>query len=71
MPSLATIFPASLFVFALLFSPALASASAPFSAQLDATDYAAGLTKLSADQRAALDSQIERELTVARQGDVV
>ena len=72
MPSLAPNFPASLLVFALLFLPALASASAPFSAQLDATDHAAaGLTKLSAEQRAALDAQIERELTVARQGNVV
>jgi hypothetical protein len=72
MPSLAPNLPASLLVFTLLFFPALASASAPFSAQLDATDHAAaGLTKLSAEQRAALDSQIERELTVARQGNVV
>ena len=55
MPSLAPNLPASLLVFALLFLPALASASAPF----------------SAEQRAALDSQIERELTVARQGNVV
>ena len=72
MPSLAPIFPASLLVFALLFLPALARASAPFSAQLDATDHAAaGLAKLSTEQRAALDAQIERELTVARQGNVV
>ncbi len=72
MPPLARIFPPSLLVFALLISPARAGTSALFTAQLDATDHAAaGLTKLSADQRAALDAQIERELTVARQGDVV
>lgn len=43
-----------------------------FTAKLSATDQAAtGLTKLSAEQAAALDAQIAREITVARQGDVV
>lgn len=43
-----------------------------FTAKLSATDQAAtGLTKLSAEQTAALDAQIAREITVARQGDVV
>lgn len=43
-----------------------------FSAKLSAADQAAaGLTKLSAEQLAALDTQIAREITAARQGDVV
>ena len=42
-----------------------------FTAKLSATDQAAtGLTQLSAEQRSALDTQIVREITVARQGDV-
>ena len=43
-----------------------------FTAKLSATDQAAtGLAKLSTEQATALDAQIARELTVARQGDVV
>lgn len=43
-----------------------------FTAKLDAADQtAAGLAKLSPAQLAALDTQIAREITVARQGDVI
>ncbi len=72
MPPLARILPASLLALTLVFVAARASAASAFSAQLnDADRTAAGLAKLSADQLAALDTQIEREITVARQGDVV
>ena len=43
-----------------------------FTTRLDSSERAAaGLVKLSPDQLVALDTQIARELTVARQGDVV
>ena len=43
-----------------------------FTTRLDSSERAAaGLVKLSPDQLFALDTQIARELTVARQGDVV
>eukprot|EP01034_Spumella_vulgaris_P008328 gene8328-10602_t len=45
---------------------------ASFTAKLDPADQtAAGLAKLSPAQLAALDTQIAREITVARQGDVI
>jgi len=53
-------------------TPTRAEETPSFAAQLDSADRtAAGLHHLSATQLAALDSQVERELTVARQGDVV
>jgi hypothetical protein len=57
---------------ALLATAVRADEPAAFTAQLDAADRAAaGLAKLSPAQLAALDTQIAREITVARQGDVV
>lgn len=53
-------------------APARADEPASFTAKLDAADQAAvGLAKLSPAQLAALDTQIAREITVARQGDVI
>ncbi|MBC7368155.1 MAG: hypothetical protein H7343_15305 [Undibacterium sp.] len=56
-----------------LFYGASARADEPgFTAKLGAIDQSAtGLAKLSAEQAAALDAQIVREIAVARQGDVV
>lgn len=60
---------ASVFVF---LAPTRADEIPSFSGQLDSTDRAAaGLQHLTATQLAALDTQVARELTVARQGDVV
>ncbi len=51
---------------------AAAPSEIPFTASLSpAEQTASGLAKLSATERAALDAQIARELTLARQGDVV
>lgn len=48
------------------------SVETPFTHSLSAADQAAiGLTKLSEEQRAALNGQIAVELSLARQGDVV
>lgn len=72
MPPLARIFPALLLALALIVATARAGTNPAFSAQLDSADLtAAGLDKLSAAQRSALDTQVERELAVARQGDVI
>lgn len=72
MPPLARIFPALLLVLALSVATARAQPNPAFSAQLDPADLtAAGVDKLSTAQRAALDMQVDRELAVARQGDVV
>jgi len=55
-----------------LIAPTHADETPPFTAQLDAADRtAAGLHHLSTAQLAALDAQVARERTVARQGDVV
>lgn len=60
---------AALMLFA---ATARADESTSFTAKLDAADQtAAGLAKLSPAQLAALDTQIAREITVARQGDVI
>ena len=60
---------AALIVFA---ATARADEPASFTAKLDAADQtAAGLAKLFPAQLAALDTQIAREITVARQGDVI
>mgnify|MGYP001550237427 FL=1 len=49
-----------------------APAEAAFIAALSADDQAAaGLPKLTASERAELDRQIAREITLARQGDVI
>ena len=72
MPPLARIFPAFILGFALIVATTRAQPNPAFSGQLDPADHtAAGLDKLSAAQRAALDTQVDRELAVARQGDVV
>lgn len=56
----------------LLAATARADEPASFTGKLDAADQtAAGLAKLSPAQLAALDTQIAREITVARQGDVI
>lgn len=58
--------------FLVLLTPTRAEEISSFAAQLASADYtAAGLHHLSTAQLAALDSQVARELTVARQGDVV
>ena len=55
-----------------LIAPTHADETPPFTAQLDAADRTtAGLQRLSVAQLAALNTQVARELTVARQGDVV
>ena len=60
---------ANVFVF---LAPTRAYETPSFAAQLDSVDRtAAGLHLLSAAQLDALDAQVARELTVARQGDVV
>ena len=72
MPPLARISPALLLILALIVATVRAQLNPAFSGQLDPADHtAAGLDKLSAAQRAALDTQVDRELAVARQGDVV
>jgi hypothetical protein len=60
---------ASVFVFLTLTH---AEETSSFTAQLDSADRtAAGLHRFTSAQLAALDTQVARELTVARQGDVV
>jgi len=58
--------------FLVFLTPTRADETSSFTAQLASADRtAAGLHQLSAAQLAALDAQVARELTVARQGDVV
>ena len=58
--------------FLVFLTPTRAEETPSFTAQLASTDRtAAGLHHLSAAQLATLDAQVARELTVARQGDVV
>jgi hypothetical protein len=58
--------------FLVFLTPTRADETPSFTAQLASADRtAAGLHQLSAAQLAALDAQVVRELTVARQGDVV
>ena len=58
--------------FLVFLTPTRAEETPSFAAQLASADRtAAGLHHLSAAQLAALDAQVARELTVARQGDVV
>jgi len=58
--------------FLVFLTPTRAEEASLFTAQLDSADRtAAGLHRFTIAQLAALDTQVARELTVARQGDVV
>jgi hypothetical protein len=58
--------------FLVFLTPTRAEETSSFTAQLDSADRtAAGLHRFTIAQLGALDTQVARELTVARQGDVV